>query len=53
MSFRKILVANRGDKRGRAALAVKGHIALADVSRSHIAWHAQRAAISSRSHHVH
>jgi len=53
MSFRKILVANRDDKRGPAALAAKGHIGPADVSRSHIAWRAQRAAIEPRSHHVH
>lgn len=53
MSFRKLLIANRGDKRSPAALAAKGHIGLADVSRRHIAWHAQRAAIEPRSHHVH
>jgi len=52
MSFRKILIANRADKRGPAALAVKGHIGLADVSRSHIAWDAQRAAIEPRRCHV-
>jgi hypothetical protein len=52
MSFSKILVANRADKRGQAALAAKGHIGFADVSRSHIAWHAQRAAIEPRRRHV-
>ena len=48
--FTKILIANRGDKHRLAAKAATGS---AGCSRSHIAWRAQRAAISPRAQHVH
>jgi len=48
VSFEKLLVANRGDNRSAAEVAAKGHVGIADVSRSQIAWHAQRAAIEPR-----
>ena len=47
--FTKILIANRGDKLRAARLAAQGHGGRAAVSRSHIAWQAQPAAIEPRS----
>jgi hypothetical protein len=44
----KLLIANRGDNRSEAEVAAQGHVGAADVSRSHIAWRAKRAAIEPR-----
>jgi len=48
VSFRKILIASRGDNRSAAEVAAKGHADAIGVSRSQTAWHAQRAAIEPR-----
>jgi hypothetical protein len=49
MSFGKILIANRGDKRSVAERAAKGRVGEAEVSRSQIACDAMRPAIEPRS----